>query len=231
MWNHPPATGATGAMTYSAGKPAERERHIACRPGAVYLGDSPEELTVPARSVPYITVLFMVLASAGLGLAQSPSDETAKTEASANQEAAPKSSGLDPTMKRVRQMADELRSPFCPGKTLMTCTSYQAFELRREIETMVRAGLSDEEILKRLKTVHGDDISNPKQPWYTFFVPFLPFIVLAGLIFWIVRRWRTRGTESEIGTADLEAREQASEQPVDEERRARLRARVNNLQD
>ena len=185
-----------------------------------------------ARIVPYISIMALILSLTGQGLAQAPSEPAPAPNASPTEgTAAATGTGLDPTMKRVRQMADELRSPFCPGKTLMTCTSYQAFELRREIETMVRSGMSDDQILKQLKTIHGDDISNPKQPWYTFFVPFLPFIVLAGLIFWIVRRWRTRGTDSEIGAADLETREQIAEQPADEERRARLRARVNNLQD
>ena len=185
-----------------------------------------------ARIVPYISIMALILSLTGQGLAQAPSEPVPAPNASPTEgTAAATGTGLDPTMKRVRQMADELRSPFCPGKTLMTCTSYQAFELRREIETMVRSGMSDDQILKQLKTIHGDDISNPKQPWYTFFVPFLPFIVLAGLIFWIVRRWRTRGTDSEIGAADLETREQIAEQPADEERRARLRARVNNLQD
>ena len=222
-------SGSLGILSY--GKPTERERHIACRPGAVYLGGTSEELTVRALSVSYIFTLAIILALTAPGIAQVPTNPTPTVEAPKQGGTGTPTSGLDPTMKRVRQMADELRSPFCPGKTLMTCTSYQAFELRREIETMVRAGMSDEEILKQLKTVHGDDISNPKQPWYTFFVPFLPFIVLAGLIFWIVRRWRTRGTESELGAADLETREEIADQPVDEERRARLRARVNNLQD
>jgi len=166
--------------------------------------------------------------------AQTRSDKQAKQKSTLGANAQGKAetpSGLDPVTRRVRQMADELRSPFCPGKTLMTCTSYQAFELRREIETMVRDGMTDAEILKRLKTVHGNDISNPQQPWYTFFVPFLPFIVLAGLIFWIVRRWKTRGQETAIGGADMEESPELLEEQIDEDRRARLRARVMNNQD
>ena len=98
--------------------------------------------------------------------------------------------GIDFTARRVQALSDELKSPFCPGKTLTTCTSYQAFELRRELRDMINSGMTDAQIVVLLKTRHGEEISNPKQPWYTFFVPFLPFIVLAGLIFWIVQRWR-----------------------------------------
>jgi cytochrome c-type biogenesis protein CcmH/NrfF len=186
--------------------------------------------------IPFVT-LATLCSVAGAAYAQappvavkSPPADTGKT--SKSKSSTPPTTGrLDPVTRRVRQMSDELRSPFCPGKTIMTCTSYQAFELRREIEAMVRSGMTDAEILKKLKTVHGDDISNPKQPWYTFFVPFLPFIVLGGLIFWIVRRWRTRGQETELGGADLESHPTYDTQPVDEDRRARLRARVKNNQD
>ncbi len=144
---------------------------------------------------------------------------------------------LDPTMRRVRQLSDELKSPFCPGKTLMTCTSYKAFELRREIEDMVRSGMTDAQIISQLETRHGNDISNPKQPWYTFFVPFLPFIVLAGLIFWIVRRWQSRDEAVELGGADIspsmiaDVSSDSADDADAEARLSRLRARVRDVQD
>ena len=102
----------------------------------------------------------------------------------------PSKKGIDFTSRRVQALADMLKSPFCPGKTVNTCTSYQAFELRRELREMIESGMTDTQIVALLEARHGGEISNPKQPWYTFFVPFLPFIVLAGLIFWVVQRWR-----------------------------------------
>ncbi|MEE2789424.1 MAG: cytochrome c-type biogenesis protein CcmH [Myxococcota bacterium] len=134
---------------------------------------------------------------------------------------------LDPVLRRVRQLSDELRSPFCPGKTLMTCTSSQAFDLRRDIEVMVRAGKTDAQIIVELKEKYGDDVSNPQQPWYTFFVPFLPFIVLAGLIFWVIQRWRKGDDAADTGSADL-GQVMVSENTgaSDAERLKRLRARV-----
>ena len=132
--------------------------------------------------------------------AQPTSESAANTAANAQKKA---NAGLDPIARRVNQLADELRSPFCPGKTLMTCTSSRAYDLRREMEAMAREGKSNQEIIAELKTKYGDDVSNPTQPWYTFFVPFLPFIVLGGLLFWVVRRWRTRGEEHDVGSADF----------------------------
>lgn len=119
--------------------------------------------------------------------------------------------------RRVRRLSDELRSPFCPGKTLMTCTSYQAFELRREMKEMIDQGLSDDEIMAILVERHGEEVRNPPQPWYTVLVPLLPFLVLGGLLFWVVQRWRRR---------DAPEAESTPLAPGDAERLARLRARV-----
>lgn len=100
--------------------------------------------------------------------------------------------------RRVKHLSDELKSPFCPGKTLLTCTSGQAYELRVEIRDMVMAGMTDQAIIEDLKQRYGEEVSNPPQPWYTFFVPFLPFLVGAGLVFWVFRRWR-RGPDGAPG--------------------------------
>ena len=120
----------------------------------------------------------------------------------------------------------------------MTCTSSQAYDLRKDMEAMAREGKSNQEIIAELKIKYGNDVSNPSQPWYTFFVPFLPFIVLGGLLFWVVRRWRNRGEEQEVGSADLgaamntngvdplDAAGNSTDTENDAERLAKLRARM-----
>lgn len=119
--------------------------------------------------------------------------------------------------RRVRRLSDELHSPFCPGKTLMTCTSYQAYELRKEMLLMVQEGRSDDEIVKVLKERYGAQVANPPQPWYTALVPFLPYIFLAAVVVFVFRRWRKGGKEAAaVPTAPLT--------DADAERLARLRA-------
>jgi hypothetical protein len=78
--------------------------------------------------------------------------------------------------RRVAALAEELKSPFCPGKTLMTCTSNQAYTLRKEMHEMVLRGLSNDEVIAELKLRYGDEVENPPQPWYTFFVPLMPYL-------------------------------------------------------
>ena len=119
--------------------------------------------------------------------------------------------------RRVNRLSDQLKSPFCPGKTLLTCTSYQACELRKEMTNMIRDGKSDEEILAALRDSFGDELENPVQPWYTVLVPILPF-VLGGLIaLWVFSMW--------LKGARREEDEELGEQPeVDEAQRERLAA-------
>jgi len=64
-------------------------------------------------------------------------------------------------------MSRRLMSPFCPGKTLQSCTSSQAAEWVDEIRQMVRDGMSDEEIVARLQArVPNFDLSgDPGGAW------------------------------------------------------------------
>ena len=137
---------------------------------------------------------------------------------------------LDPVARRVSRLANELHSPFCPGKTLLTCTSYQAIEVRREIRDLAAEGKNDTQIIDILQAKYADrfekgqQMANPVQPWYTIIVPFLPFAVLGFLLIWVFRRWR-RPTADEDTENELAAPETTSE---DEARLARLRARIQN---
>ncbi len=118
--------------------------------------------------------------------------------------------------KRVNRLSDELKSPFCPGKTLLNCTSYQAFALRKEMTEMILAGKSDEEILNALRESFGEILENPPQPWYTILVPVMPFILGALIALWMFSRW-LKGSQKED-----EELEESSE--VSDEYQERLQA-------
>ena len=120
--------------------------------------------------------------------------------------------------RRVNRLSDQLKSPFCPGKTLLTCTSYQAFKLRKEMTQMIAEGKSDPEILAALRDSFGDDIENPIQPWYTAIVPILPFVCGALIALWMFSMW-LRGSQRKASEG-----EQVAEPEVDEAQRERLKA-------
>ena len=92
---------------------------------------------------------------------------------------------------RAAALGDLLNSPFCPGKTLSTCTSSQAFELRKEMQALIKEGKSDEEILARLRRAFDlMSLEAPPQPWYVMLVPILPFVFGGLLSLWFFARWR-----------------------------------------
>ena len=91
--------------------------------------------------------------------------------------------------KRINRLSDQLKSPFCPGKTLLTCTSSQAYDLRREMKEMILDGKSDAEILDVLRGAFGEKLENPIQPWYTILIPFLPFVFGILIAIWIFSKW------------------------------------------
>lgn len=120
--------------------------------------------------------------------------------------------------KRINRLSDELKSPFCPGKTLLTCTSPEAFKLRREMRQLIFKGYSDDDIMRELRSSFGERLENPPQPWFTVIIPILPFVfggilALAMLFYWLSSSKRSR--------SDAEAPEEVEH---DERHYERLRA-------
>ena len=115
----------------------------------------------------------------------------------------PENPVFDPNARRAQRLADDLKSPFGPGKTLKTCTSPNAAKVRRDIQAMVLQGMSDEAIVEALKSSYDTNefsVANPEQPAYTIFVPFIPFVILTGgmiLMIWLMRRRKRIGEEPE----------------------------------
>ena len=109
--------------------------------------------------------------------------------------------------KRINRLSDQLKSPFCPGKTLLTCTSSQAYDLRKEMKEMILAGKSDQEILDALRGSFGEKLENPIQPWYTILIPFLPFVFGVLIAIWIFSKWiqgsKARQDEDPIPSSEM----------------------------
>jgi len=134
--------------------------------------------------------------------------------------------GLRFASERSQRIADELRSPFCPGKTLLNCTSSQAFTARQEIRDRLMAGETEEAIIEDLRARYGENITNPPQPWYAAVGPFVPALVGVLVLCVITWRWR-RSSVSEVVAAPVEA----SAGSPDVERLARLRRQVATEED
>ena len=178
--------------------------------------------------IPYFCVSAWVLLSIE-GFAQTAPSEPQNQRIYPNNEGILKDSAAErqakaDASKRVNRISDQLKSPFCPGKTLLTCTSPQAYELRKEMAQMIIDGRSDQEILAALRDSFGEKLENPPQPWYTVLVPILPFVFGGLIAVWVFSSW-LRGSRSSSDAEEEEATPALSE--AEEERLRELMKEVD----
>lgn len=68
-------------------------------------------------------------------------------------------------VSRLRtEISNEIYSPFCPGKTLMMCTSPNAAAVRRDIQDMVREGKDKELIKNEIVARYGEEFRFVEPP-------------------------------------------------------------------
>ncbi len=104
---------------------------------------------------------------------------------------------------RAQDIARNTMSPFCPGRTLATCSSERAGEWRQEIEQWVAQGVSTEEIRRRLEARGGGDLSGQPTAPLGWLTPVLITAGAAGLLVWLLRRLAVhKGAAASSGTAE-----------------------------
>ena len=92
-----------------------------------------------------------------------------------------------------QDVASELMSPACPGRTLINCTSAHADQWRELIRQKLAKGESKEQIIQYFVDISGEAIlASPPKRGFTLAVWLLPlFLVIngAGLIVVLTFRW------------------------------------------
>jgi cytochrome c-type biogenesis protein CcmH/NrfF len=103
--------------------------------------------------------------------------------------------GLVPSAYALQwqDVANELMSPACPGRTLVNCTSGQSEQLRELIRQKIAQGESKSAIIRYFVDMHGEEIlAAPPKKGFALAAWLLPlFVVLngAGLIMILTFRW------------------------------------------
>jgi cytochrome c-type biogenesis protein CcmH/NrfF len=102
-------------------------------------------------------------------------------------------------------LAGDLMSPFCPGRTLASCPSPQAAELIQWIATQEAAGVSRDEVIAILVERHGEEILGAPPAkgitLWAYVFPVLGFVVFGGIAVIVLRR--IVGTRDEAGPLPL----------------------------
>lgn len=116
------------------------------------------------------------------------------------------------------QLAHELMSPYCPGRSLTECPSPQATELRLWIQSQERAGVPREQVEARLFEQFGDQLRHgPRaEGWglWAYLVPAAALAAGAVLVFVFLRR---QGRPASAPPAAAPAPDPELERRLDEE--------------
>ena len=130
----------------------------------------------------------------------------------------------DPESVRARtanEVARDLMSPFCPGRTLADCSSPDAGAIREVIRESLRAGESPEAIRARIEARFGDHVVGVPRERLGWILPILVLIAGAGaLVFALRRAVRRPGAAPAPLPADVE---RALARELDEVERGRGR--------
>jgi len=115
-------------------------------------------------------------------------------------------------------LAGDVMSPFCPGRTLAACPSPQAAELIQWIILQESAGATREEVEEQLYARYGDVIRSAPVPegWglAAYVIPLVAALLGIALVGWLLRRLSS-GAGGPVSTATPAGAARA--EPVDEE--------------
>ena len=102
------------------------------------------------------------------------------------------------------KIANDLMSPYCPGRTLAECPSPQAGELRAWIIRQAESGRSQEDVLEEVYERFGDEVRPlPKAEGFgvtAYALPIGAFLAGGGIVFVVLRRL-TSGREDDAPPA------------------------------
>ncbi len=104
--------------------------------------------------------------------------------------------------ERYQRLAEELRCLVCQNQTLADSNAELAADLRHQVETMIQAGRSDDEIKTFLVQRYGDFVlyrpPMQRNTWLLWLGPFA--LLLVGALVW----WRIQHRGRAAAPADLE---------------------------
>ena len=93
----------------------------------------------------------------------------------------------------TNDISNKVMSPYCPGVTLHDCPSQKALDLRDDIETYARDGMTEAEIMNRLEADFGPSIraepSSDGAGLLAWILPSIALLIGGGLAWTLARRW------------------------------------------
>ena len=107
--------------------------------------------------------------------------------------------------RRTQALSETLMSPFCPGRTISSCPSQQARDLRGEIHKLLEQGYTDEDVRNQMMMIYGSEVRGaPEESGLGLVGWWMPAVfVLVGLLLMIFRLRRLKLSGGAIPTAAI----------------------------
>ncbi len=108
--------------------------------------------------------------------------------------------------RRAHRVAQDVMSPFCPGRTLADCPSPDAQTVREQIRALLVQGVEEQEIRRRLEQTYGDAVVGVPRSALGWALPVLILLAGVALLVLVLRRLSAPGpTPAATDPADLAA--------------------------
>jgi cytochrome c-type biogenesis protein CcmH len=109
---------------------------------------------------------------------------------------------------RARRIESQVWSPYCPGRLLSDCSTRQAADLRDEIETRLRRGETEADVMAWLRSNYGEQVlARPEASGAGLAVWLVPLAVIAAgavLVVGLIRRWSAQPVKPAAEDTGLE---------------------------
>lgn len=132
-----------------------------------------------------------------------------------------------------QDVANELMSPACPGRTLINCTSGQSEQWRELIRQKIAQGESKDEIIRYFMEIGGEEVlAAPPKKGFALAAWILPlFVVLngAGLIVLLTYRWVRNRSDSDAFPSTSSNHISRTESPQADVYRQRLNRELEDI--
>lgn len=118
--------------------------------------------------------------------------------------------GLDAEQtQRFQALIEELRCLVCQNQSIAESNAGLANDLRRQVTDMIAAGKSDDEIKTYLQARYGDFVLyNPPLTAKTVVLWVGPFVLVLGVLIWLLPRLRRTPSEVTADPVDRDALKQ-----------------------
>ena len=105
-----------------------------------------------------------------------------------------------------KDVAAELMSPACPGRTLANCTSGHADQWRKLIRQKIAQGETKQQIIQYFVAMRGEEIlASPPKHGFALTVWLYPALIIingSGLIIALTYRWTRKRTTRDVSNAE-----------------------------